>query len=120
MDACWWSVPHTSLSRPFTHHPTPPKAPPHNRGCLTEKYAASATMQIASALAFMHTRGIVHRDMKPENLLLEVSLLPATYYLLPATCYLLPTTYYLLLATCYLLPATCYLLPATCYLLLAA
>eukprot|EP00966_Prymnesium_polylepis_P009139 210634-Prymnesium_polylepis.1 len=41
------------------------------KGCLTEKYAASATMQVASALAFMHGKGIVHRDMKPENLLLE-------------------------------------------------
>jgi len=39
-------------------------------GSLTERYAASLTLQIASALEFMHAKGIVHRDMKPENLLL--------------------------------------------------
>ena len=40
-------------------------------GTLSEGFAAAATMQVASALEFMHDRGVVHRDMKPENLLLE-------------------------------------------------
>ena len=40
-------------------------------GQLSESLAAAATMQIASALTFMHGKGVVHRDIKPENLLLD-------------------------------------------------
>ena len=40
-------------------------------GQLSESLAAAATMQVASALAFMHGKGVVHRDIKPENLLLD-------------------------------------------------
>lgn len=39
-------------------------------GLLSESFAAAVTMQMASAIAYMHYKGIVHRDLKPENVLL--------------------------------------------------
>ncbi len=42
----------------------------HRRGALDVGRAAYIGMQIASALGAAHARGIVHRDMKPENVFL--------------------------------------------------
>jgi len=40
------------------------------RNVYTEKLAAGVIRDVASALAYCHSRGIAHRDIKPENLLL--------------------------------------------------
>lgn len=39
------------------------------RGYFTEEEARKVTKEIASALKFLHDRGIAHRDVKPENIL---------------------------------------------------
>ncbi|KAK1780337.1 kinase-like protein [Copromyces sp. CBS 386.78] len=40
-----------------------------NRGCLPEVEAALITSQIARALLYMHAKKLVHRDLKPLNIL---------------------------------------------------
>jgi serine/threonine protein kinase len=40
------------------------------RGALSENRAGAIAHEIASALAFMHQHGLVHKDIKPENILL--------------------------------------------------
>uniref|UniRef100_A0A170ZKA4 Map kinase-interacting serine threonine-protein kinase 1 n=1 Tax=Triatoma infestans TaxID=30076 RepID=A0A170ZKA4_TRIIF len=39
------------------------------RGRFTEREAAEITRDLASALKFLHAKGIAHRDLKPENIL---------------------------------------------------
>lgn len=43
----------------------------HMRGCLTEDEARKYSNQIASGLKYLHEKGIVLRDLKLENILLD-------------------------------------------------
>ncbi|XP_074643530.1 MAP kinase-interacting serine/threonine-protein kinase 1-like [Tubulanus polymorphus] len=41
------------------------------RGSLTEQEASKVVKDIATALNFLHERGMAHRDLKPENILCQ-------------------------------------------------
>jgi serine/threonine-protein kinase len=47
------------------------KALVQRKGPLTEQQAVELTLQIAKALGFAHDHGLVHRDVKPQNVLLN-------------------------------------------------
>ena len=40
-------------------------------GAFSERHAQHVMRQLLEVLAFMHAHGVIHRDVKPENILLK-------------------------------------------------
>jgi serine/threonine-protein kinase len=45
----------------------------HDKGVLNVDDVRRVTREVADALAYAHERGVVHRDIKPDNILLDAS-----------------------------------------------
>ena len=45
----------------------------HKAGCIEDEEACSIVHQVLKGLQYLHGRGITHRDLKPDNVLMTSS-----------------------------------------------
>ena len=67
-----------SIGQILSWHPEDKKFTPNeklidtsNPGFLTEKVIKKAVLEVAEGLQYMHGLGILHRDIKPQNILID-------------------------------------------------